>query len=177
MFTAKLASAINSNPRNAQFASVEYTSPVQTAAKHRDTIEIVKTVSAKVIVFATGYAYTAAVKRSAERLGNTVTEFATGTTHFEHTDCYSIVENKRSGKPYLYCAVQSANSQYWVNGTAATRSTVAKYLTPSAAKKLLEPSNEVYNKTNDVTHDLQIRTIALENIQMAKVNNQVITNK
>ena len=175
MFINQLKAAINANPSNAQFASVVYASDVPVAARHRPT-QINKQVSARVIVFATGYAYSEAVRRSAARLGQEVSAFETSSTHFEHTDCYSIVENKRSGKPLLFCSVQSATSEYFINGVSASKTEVAEYLTPSAARKLLDNSGTVHNRKNDVTHSLQIRTISIDNIQSIRVNHCELVN-
>lgn len=176
MFATKLAAAINSNKNNSAFANVQYTSAIKTAAKHKH-VAIHKVVNANVIVFATSYAYTAAVQRSAQKHNaqQQASNFKASATHFTHSaQCYSIVTNNNSNKQYLYCAMQNATSTYYINDVAATKQQVAQYLTASAAKQLLADTNVVHNVTNNITHTLQIRTISLANIQRIKVNNTVI---
>ena len=176
MFTTKLANAINSNKNNSSFASVTYSSAIKTAAKYKH-VAIHKVVNANIIVFATSYAYVAAVQRSAQKHNSAqnASNFKASATHFTHSaQCYSIVTNNNSNKQYLYCAVQNAKSTYYINNVQSTKQQVAQYLTASAAKQLLADTNVVHNKTNNVQHTLQIRTISLANIQQIKVNNTVI---
>ena len=58
---------------------------------------------------------------------------------------------------------------------APGREQVALFLTASAAKKLLENNKVVHNVANDVTHDVVVRTIALDNLHsMNAVKEQVV---
>jgi len=149
------------------FAQVGYTTAVKTAAAHKG-VDIVKVTTANVQLFSNIKAATSvfanAVKRSAAKLGEEVETFQVSDTYYEHTDCYSIVQHKTKGSLYLYCIYNKAKSAYYIDGVESTKEEVAVYLTPGEAKKLLEPTKVVHNKTNDVTHDVVVRTIGLENI-------------
>jgi len=153
------------------FAQVGYSTKVNTAAAHK-AVSIVKVTNANVQLFSNIKAATSvfanAVKKSAAKLGEEVQSFQVSDTYFEHTDCYSIVEHKTKGSLYLYCIYNNSKSAYFINGAPATKAEVAAYLTPSAAKALLEPTKVVHNKTNDVTHDVVVRTIGLDNITSIK---------
>jgi hypothetical protein len=77
---------------------------------------------------------------------------------------------------YLYAIYnKTVKSEYTINGAPATKDTVAAYLTPSAADKLLNPSNVTHNVTNNVDHSVIVRTIALCNIKSITANKQTIT--
>lgn len=153
------------------FAQIGYTTQVKTAAAHK-AVNITKVTNANVQLFSNIKAATSvfanAVKRSAAKLGDAVEAFQVSDTYFEHTDCYSIVQHKTKGTMYLYCIYNKAKSEYYINGTLSTKAEVAAYLTPAEAKKLMEPSKVVHNKTNDVTHDVVVRTIGLDNITSIK---------
>lgn len=155
--------------KSVTFAQLQYTTQVKTAAKWRG-VSITKRTNANVQLFANVAAdvYANAVKRRAAKIaGNdaaNVEGFASSGNYFTHTDCYSIVEHKTTGKQYLYCIYNRASSEYYIDGVAASKQEVAAYLTAGAAAQLLEGSKQVHNVTHDVTHDVTVRTIALENI-------------
>jgi len=162
------------------FAGIEYKTKVPTAAKHK-TVNIEKYTVANVQLFANTEAegiYTKAVQKAASKIqendSDKVAEFKAQENYFEHTDCYSIVEHKASKKQYLYAVFNNAKSTFTVNGKCATREQVAEFLTPSAREKLLG-DNVVHNKTYDVLHTIQVRTIALENIVEIRTNGQTVT--
>lgn len=160
--------------RSVTFAQLDYTTQVKTAAAHK-AVTIKKHTSANVQLFANIKAatnvYANAVKRSAG-----VEDFTTSATYYAHNpNCYSLVTHNTSGKEYLYCIYNNATSTYTIDGQAATKQQVAEYLTPSAAKQLLEPSATVHNVTNNVTHDVVVRTIALENINSVRAAKQTVT--
>jgi hypothetical protein len=75
----------------------------------------------------------------------------------------------------LYAIFNNAHSTFTVDGSYATREEVAALLAPAAAAKLLDDSGEVYNKTNDVTHTVICRTVALENVKVIRAVKQELT--
>lgn len=153
------------------FAGVKYTSEVKLAAKNKH-IKAHKEVEANVTLFNKlndyGVYARAVMKRSSSELEPT--EFKTNETYFKHTDCFSIVEHKTNGRQYLYCIMNRIKSStYYIDGELATKEEVMELVTPSVRKQM-EQGSTTYNKTNDVTHNLVLRTIALENIKELNVN-------
>ena len=163
------------------FAAIEYKTKVQTAAAHK-ALNIQKYTKANVQLFGTlaeaQAVYAKAVKKAANKIEENdkdkVAEFQTQDNYFEHTDTYSIVKHKTSGKEYLYAFFNNASSVYNINGKIATKEQVAEYLTPSARERFLG-DGIVHNKANDVLHTIQVRTIALENIVELRTNGVTVT--
>jgi len=159
------------------FAQVVYNAQVATAAAHK-AVNITKTVSANVQLFSNISAFTSvyanAVKRSAANYNNNsanVQQFTAQQSYFTHTPCYSIVQHNSNSNLYLYCIYNSVKSStYYINNVVATKQQVAQYLTKSAAAKLLHNNTEVYNATHNVTHNVQVRTIALSNLVSITAN-------
>ena len=163
------------------FASVAYATQVATAAAHKH-VNVQKVTVANVQLFANINAatsvYTNAVQRSAAQHASNsaaaVAAFVTAPAYFAHTACYSIVQQKQTQAQYLYAIYNNASSVYFINNVVATKQQVAALLTASAAAKLLHSSNTVHNVTNNVTHNVQVRTIALANIVSVHANKQVL---
>ena len=170
------------NNKSVQFAQIVYCTKVQTAAAHK-SVNIVKCVSANVQLFANITAlnlYVQQVQRSANKLNvnnsTNVDNFVAQSAHFVHTNnCYSLVQNKQSNALYLYAIYNNASSVYFINNTVASKQQVAQYLTKSASAKLLEKNNTVHNVANNVTHNVKVRTIALQNIVSITANKQMLT--
>ena len=122
--------------------------------------------------------YKEAVKRSAIKLGISskinIEEFQPSDTYFEHTDCFSLCKHKLKDEYYLYALYNSSKSVYVMDGKIVDKQTVASYMTPSAAKELLNPTPVTHNVTNDVVHDVVIRTLKLSNIVRIAADKQVI---
>lgn len=160
------------------FAKVEFTTKVKTAAAYKN-VDVRKHTVANVQLFANVKAATAvfanAVKRSASKLGQDASAFKAQSNYFTHTACYSIVEHNIHNKFYLYCFFNSAKSTYTIDGAVATKAQVADLLTASAREKLLNGSKQTTNKTYNVTHEVVVRTIALENITSITTQKQTIT--
>jgi hypothetical protein len=159
-------------------AVVTYTSNVKTASPKNNakvaanpTVSIQKYVVANVTLFnnADNDTYIKQVKQSAKEVGISTTQeikqFEVTEPAYFHTDIYSVVQNKVTGKQYLYAHYEGAQTEYFIDGVLATKAEVAEYLTPSEAKKLLDDSGIVYNATNDIYHAVIVRTIALENVK------------
>jgi hypothetical protein len=159
-------------------AMVTYTVGVKTASPRNNemvasnpNVQIYKQVVAIVTLFrnADDEVYAKAVKESAKSIfmngSNSADNFEVSEPSFTHTDIYSIVKNKITGREYLYAHYESATSEYFIDGLLSTKQEVAEYLTPSESKKLLDTTGIVYNATNDVYHDVQVRTIALDNVR------------
>jgi hypothetical protein len=170
------------NNASVTFASVQYVTPVATSAKHKNVV-IQKVVQANVQLFCTLKnfdVYTKAVQRSANKIATNdstnVEQFVAQSNYFEHdANCFSLVAHKQNAKQYLYAIYNSAQSVYFVDGRVADKQQVAQYLTASAAAKLLGNNNTTTNVTNNVTHDVKVRTIALENLVSIVVNKQQLT--
>lgn len=161
------------NVRGTTFAEISFNTKVPTAAAHKGTI-IEKRTVANVQLFnnlnAFTNAYAMAVKRSAG-----VDTFEPSENYFTHTDCYSIVEHKTNGKKYLFAIFNNAKSEYVIDGEPVKKEDVVKFLTPSSAEKFLKIDTSVHNVANNVTHDVQVRTISLDNITHMKANKQEIS--
>ena len=156
--------------KSVTFAQVQYTTQVKTAAANKH-ITVLKHTTANVQLFANVSAdvYANAVKRSAAQQAqndpSNVQAFASSSNYYAHEDyCYSIVKHKQNNTLYLYCIYNNAQSYYTINGVQATKQQVAALLTNSAAQQLLNPSTTTHNVTNNVTHNVVVRTIALANI-------------
>lgn len=159
------------NNASTTFAQILYVTKVATAAKHK-AVNIVKVTTANVQLFSNINALTSvyanAVKRSAAQFecnnANNVANFTAQQNYFTHTNCYSIVKHNTNNNLYLYCIYNNASSLYFINNVLATKQQVAQYLTASAAQQLLNTTATVHNVTNNVTHNVVVRTIALNNI-------------
>lgn len=151
------------------FAQVLYIRKHKTAAKYKN-INIVQVTSANVQLFSNVNAavYANAVKRSAAQISSNnaqnVANFTAQQNFYTHTSCYSIVQHNTNNTQYLYCIYNNAQSLYFINNVLATKQQVAQYLTASAAATLLNTSSTVHNVTNNVTHNVVVRTIQLSNI-------------
>lgn len=162
------------------WAGISYQTQVATAAAHRSRC-VVKHTRANVQLFANivdaSRVYRAAVVRSAVNLGqpvDLVSNFESSSNWYEHTQCHSIVRHRRTGELYLWCIYNSAASEYTIDGGPADRNAVAALLTPSAAGKLLNPPTIVHNVANGIDHTVQVRVIALSNINEIVVNRQTL---
>jgi len=160
------------NVKGTTFAQIVTDTEVKTSSANRHRT-IRKLTTANVQLFNTirdFEIYAKAVRRSAD-----VNEFVQSENYFQHTDTWSIVEHKTNGKLYLYCVYNNAKSTFTIDGVSASREAVAELLTPSAAKSLLDTSGKVYNKTNDVEHDVIVRTIALDNVVSITTGKQTVS--
>lgn len=166
--------------KSVQFANIVYCTKVATSAKHKN-VNITKVVSANVQLFSNIKAlnlYAQQVMRSANALNAdaNVTNFIASSTYFTHNaNCYSLVTHNTTNAVYLYAIFNSASSVYFINNVVATKQQVAQYLTASASAKLLQDNNTVHNVTNNVTHSVKVRTIALQNLVSIKANKQALT--
>ena len=168
--------------KSTTFAQLTYTTQVQTAAKHKH-VNITKHTTANVQLFSNINAATSvfanAVKRTAAQIADNtqqaIAEFTAQSNYFTHTNCYSIVKHKTNNNLYLYCIFNNAASTYYINNVPATKQQVAQYLTPSAAQQLLQTNNIVHNKTHNILHTVQVRTIALQNINAITACKQTVT--
>jgi hypothetical protein len=149
--------------------------PLAAANKH---ITIQKVTKASILLFANELDYTSAIQRSAAKVDNDTTKVATfqksAASFTHHPHCYSLVENNNSGQKYLYMHYNSADSVYIKNGQLITVEEVASYSTPANAAALLNAPAPIHNKLNDVYHNIQVRTVKLENIVRLAALKQVI---
>ena len=146
-----------------------YRSDVKTAAKHKNDVKIVKEVCARVTLFGQPDETTSVYQDLVRQRGsgeNAENFEASKKTFFDHDEnCYSLIRHKTNGKEYLYCIFEDTlSTEFYLNGEPVLREVVAEYLTPSEAKKLLNPEPFVKNVSQNVEHDVIVRTIALENV-------------
>jgi hypothetical protein len=154
------------------FAQLVFETDVKPSAANKH-ISIRKLTSANVQLFANTKDFLV-FKRQVER-STGIEDYKLSDTWFHHTPCFSIVEHNTNGKQYLYAIMNSASSSFTIDGVAAVRLQVADLLTPAAKRDLLNPQDEVYNKTNDVKHNVHPRVIELGNIKSVRAMKQEIT--
>ena len=154
--------------RGTTFATLCYVTPVKTAAAFKD-VDIKKVSISNVQLFNNLKEYTDVYVNAVERSSGS-DDFVKSETWFHHTDCFPVVEHNTNFKKYLWAIFNHADSMYMRDGVEMTKSQVSEYLTPSEAKKLLEPSKTVYNVKNDLEHNVTVRTIALENVVWIRAN-------
>lgn len=172
MNTSLITNSI-SQIKGTRFIGLDYTVDIKPSAAHKDIV-IYKTVSANVQVFSGLKEYTDVYSNAVKKSGLTIQEnneekvkdFEKSDNWFSHTPFFSIVEKKSNPEEkYLYCIFNNVKeSAYFVNGKLSTVAEVSQYLTPSEAKKILQPTDVTYNKKNDIMHSVVCRTIAVKNI-------------
>ena len=171
VITPANVSALLATVRGTTLANIVQVTDVKLAAAHQ-LVSIKKVTEANVQLFNNLNEFTSvyanAVKRSASKLADNdaaaVEAFTAQSNYFEHTDCYSVVKHKTKEAYYLYAIYNNAKSVYVCNGKQMTTAEVAEYMTPSAAKDLLNPYDATLNVTHDVLHNVTVRTVALCNI-------------
>jgi hypothetical protein len=154
---------------------------VKTAAAHRG-VNIMKVSEASVQLFNDVNdpdVYGKAVRRSAARDARNdprdVENQETQETWYAHdADCHSIVRHRTTGEPYLYALFNSGRSVYLINGLVADKHEVAKYLTPSEARKIQEPQS-TFNITDNIHHDVTVRVLKMASIVELRAMKQALT--
>jgi hypothetical protein len=170
-----------SNLKGTTFAKIEYSTVVATSAANK-ALKIVKHSTANIQLFngIKDYkaVYLAAVKRSAAKIESNdnanVESFELTPTWYNHSDCFSLVSHNKTGSAYLFAIYNKSSSYYEIDGVKASKQAVAAYLTPSAAKALLDDSGITYNVKNDVSHKVIVRTVSLDNIHSIKAMGDTI---
>ena len=168
--------------RGVTFAGITTVTDVKLAAKNK-AVEIKKVTVAGVQLFNNvkdfNNVYKAAVKRSAEKLGisakTDIEDFKVSDTWFHHTDCFSICKHNVKEEYYLYAIYNTSKSVYVMDGQIVDKQTVASYMTAGAAEELLNPKPFTHNVTNDVAHDVIVRTVKLSNVVGFTANKQSVT--
>jgi hypothetical protein len=118
--------------------------------------------------------YTNKVRREADA------DFTALPSHYAMVnDSYSVCSLiSNPAKHYLRAIVNNCISSVYYNadtGSIVSKEEVAELCTPAAAKKMLDTSKETYVAHADVTHNVIIRTFAIENIYGINVNKTSIT--
>jgi len=126
--------------------------------------------------------YSKQVLRAAGRLDDSQelpAEWVKSPAWFYHSnECYSVVKHNKTHEQYLYAVYNDTGtvSQCYIynplsgNDThvawyePAMREDCASLMTPSSAASFLKSDREVYNKTNDVSHNLTLRTLKMSGI-------------
>ena len=149
---------------------------VAVAAKHKNSVTVTKVTTANVTLYACANAYLQLVQASAAQIienaanANNVVNFnvsASKYTHLSNAHCIAMLNDNM----YLQCIVNSASSVYFIDNVVATKQQVAQYLTASAANALLNPSTTTHNKTNNVQHNVVVRTYKFASIQSLQLLN------
>jgi len=168
--------------RGTTFASTVQVTQVKTAAAHREQ-RIYKATHASLQLFnclrdATS-AYQLAVQRSAARIESNredaVAQFQPADAYFEHTDTYSLVRHRAQNKFYLYAIYNGAGSHYVQDLRVISKEEVAAYLTPAAARDLLDPPQTVRNVGAGIEHTVVLRTVALDSLVSVTANRQALS--
>lgn len=167
--------------RGTTFANIVQVTPAALAAKHKH-VTISKVTEASVQLFNNLNEYTSvyanAVKRSALKIADNdkeaVEDFVPQAAWFEHTQCYSIVKHKTKEQYYLYAIYNNAESVYIMDGRELSKHEVAQYMTPAAARDLLQPYDAVLNVKHDILHNVTLRAVALCNIVSIVAQKQLL---
>lgn len=171
------------NNASVTFAQILYCTNVQLAAQHKAQ-NITKVTSANVILCSNIKVHTSVyankVQRSAAQYASNaasaVAAFTAQQNYFVHTATHCIVAHtQHANKLYLYAIYNNASSVYLHNNAVVTKQHVAAYCTNSAAAALLQKDNTVVNKTHNIMHNVQVRTIALSNIVQIRARKQLLT--
>lgn len=171
------------NNASVTFAQIVYVTQQQLAAAHKAQ-NIVKVTSANVILCANINAHTSVyanrVRKTAAAIASNddaaVQAFTAASNYYTHTATHCIVQHtQHEDKLYLYAIYNNAQSLYLHNNAVVTKQHVAQYCTKSEAAKLLQNNNIVHNKTHNIMHTVQVRTIALSNLVSIKARRQLLT--
>lgn len=156
-------------------ASVTQVTDVKLAAAHK-ALKIQKVTIASVTLANNLKAWTDVYVNKVQRTSsNPGQEFVKSDNYFSHTDCYSLVKHKSQEKYYLFAMYNKSRSVYVFNGKLVSKDIVAAHMTPSAAKKLLEPQQAVTNVRNDIEHSAIVRTVGLASIVSISADKQTLT--
>lgn len=165
------------------FAQITYVTQVQLAAAHKAQ-NIQKVTTANVILCSNVNAHTSVyankVRKTAAAIAcnnaQAVAAFTAQQNYFTHTNVHCIVAHtQHANKMYLYAIYNNASSVYMHNNAVVSKQHVAAYCTKSAAAQLLQASNIVVNKTHNIAHTVQVRTIALSNVVSIKARKQLLS--
>lgn len=180
MINPALINAAIGRSKGTTFVSAKYDSPVKLAATFKNR-RIVKQGFMHGLAFASvndyRNAYEAQVKRDLEKSGDAAgaERFETQSNWFRHdeNDAFSVVRHaKDDSRVYLYVLPRGGKVYRYLDldtGETLTKEQVAAMMTPSAARRLLDESGKVENKTHGVTHSVQCRTTSLENIRQLRI--------
>lgn len=183
VITPQQIETVLANVRGVTLASIMQVTNVSSVAAAHKANKVQKVTQASIQLFNNvndyNNVYAAAVKRTAATIADNdtaaVAGFETQENYFAHTNTFSLVQHKKdAAKFYLFAIYNSADSLYFINNSVATKQEVAALLQPAAAKKLLEDNSVVHNKTHDIMHTVQVRTIALDSIVQLKAMKQVL---
>lgn len=170
----KIQTALNS-VKGSTIANIVINTPVTVSASNRDNgIVITKTSKGSVMLFNNINDTTDPYLNKVLKTSG-ADEFVKTATYFHHLDTFSLCKHNTKEEYYLSLIWNNATAQYFINGIEADKKTVAQYQTPSEAKKTLDDSGIVYNKTNDIEHKAIFRVVKLDNIVSLAVNGHTLT--
>ena len=156
------------------FCGLTYVSDLKTKAACSN-VSIKKIVTGNVQLFSNivkANPYLNRINKQIEGSGKT---YSLSSNWYEHTDCYSIVRNKRTFELYLYGIFNNYHTKsvsFFIdlgNGyNEVMKEDVYQYLTKSAVRQLmLKPNRSI---KNDIEHNVFVRVIKISNLLAMNVN-------
>lgn len=168
-----------SNINSTTFASVTQASKVSTSAKHKAQSIYKINVLSVTLCNSSASIYNNAVNKqlTAQNEGQTFSALSSNYTQINNS--YSVCAlTSNTNKHYLRAIVNKclATVYYCANTKQfLTKTQVAQFLTASASKALLAANTQTHVQHANVTHNVTVRTFALQNIYNINVNKQTLT--
>lgn len=165
------------------FAQLLYVTRQKLAAAHKEVV-INKVTAANVQLAANLQVQTAlyqrAVRKSAAKFAQNdpavADAFTAQENYYEHTSTYCVVQHRQDpAREYLYSIYNRSRSIYLCDGVPLSLEEVAEFCTPSEARRLLDTSGVVHNKTNNLLHSVHVRAVMLSNIVQIRARKQLLS--
>jgi len=167
------------NLKGVQFATLDTVTPVNTSAKSPLKGKIVKVGNMKVQLAGSLKDHTSVYRNAVEKeVGGDFKVSESNYTHMNGTFCVQALKSNPN-KLYLYAICGKGSKAIYINTVTnkeMTKEEVAEEMTPSSAKNLLD-TQPTYNKTNNVTHNVTVRSIKLENVASIHFGGAIHTGK
>jgi hypothetical protein len=168
------------------FAHVVQATPVKLAAKNKAR-NILKLSTTNVMLSSSHATYQNAVKNSATKQGSDqqkVEDFKPQETWFTRDEkCAALAVSKKNGLPVLVYMIfpnpVNTGKRYYIDADTdqiMSIEDVTALMTPSEAKKVLEPSTVHHNKKHDIEHTVSTRAVYLHNVIKVIANKQTVDN-
>lgn len=168
------------NLKGVQFATLDTVTPVNTSAKSPLKGKIVKVGAMRVQLAGSLKEHTSVYKNAVEKETG-LRNFKVSESNYKHmkdTFCVQALKSNPS-KLYMYAICGKGSKAIYINtvtNTEMTREEVAAEMTPSSAKRLLNPQ-PTWNDINEVEHNVTVRSIKLENVASIHFGGNVYTGK
>lgn len=172
---AQIAHAMQ-NVKSTTFATVTQCSKVKTAAKHSAQNIFKITIQNLTLCNSASSIYSNSVNKHVQATQQAQAFTALASNYVMLNNSYSLCALKsNTSKHYLRAIVNKClTSVYYCANTQQflTKQQVAQYLTASAANKLLNTQQQTTVKHANITHNVTVRTFALQNIYSLNINKQ-----